>query len=309
MDIKERIIFYETNYGILPLHISKGKKIYVGDRDNRYCRFCGRREPEAKFKNIAHALPEFLGNKQVILLQECDECNSFFSEHIEVHLDKFTRPFRLIAQIKGKIKVPSYKTNDGKSRIDFERNQGLVSSETLDQRISDIDRERKKMTLTLNYEPYIPTAVYKSFVKMALSIMPEDELHLFQHSIKWILNSDHSKKFFSPQILRAIFIPGPNPNKILTAFLLRRKQNSVIQGIPYCMFVVGFGNLVYQLIVPSLNDKTSSLAIPFFPTLFELDDKSPGVNFMKFDLSSHEIIRDKKETITFSFNDSEEIKE
>jgi hypothetical protein len=242
-------------------------------------------------------------------LQECDECNSFFSENIEVHLDKFTRPFRTIAQIRGKSGVPSYKTKDKKSRIDFNKDKGLVSLETLDRRISDIDQERKKLTFNFEYEPYIPSAVHKSLVKMALSIMPEDELRSFQHSIKWILNPDHSNKLITPQILRAIFIPGPNPNRILTAFLLRRKKNCTTEGIPFCVFVIGFGNFVFQVTIPSSNDKSGSFIVPFFPTPFELGDNDVGVGFMRFDLSSHEIVRDKKETFTFSYDGIEEIKE
>lgn len=144
---------------------------------------------------------------------------------------------------------------------------------------------------------------------MALSIIPEDELQFFKHSIKWILNPDHSKKLINPQILRAIFVPGPNSNRILTAFLLRKKKNCIVEGIPFCMFVIGFGNLVLQLMIPSSNDKSGLLTVPFFPTPFGLGDNAAGVGFMRFDLSSHEIVSDKKETVTFSYNEIEEIKE
>lgn len=312
MDLKERIAFYEKNYGIAPLHVGKGKKMYIGDKKDRYCRFCGRKGPEAKFKNIAHALPEFLGNKQVILLQECDECNSFFSENIEVHLDKFTRPFRLISQIKGKTKVPSYKTKDGNSRIDFDKEQGLISSETIDQRISDIDFEKKRLTLTFNYEPYVPAAVYKSFVKMALSVIHEEELPPFQKAIKWILNADHSKKIMNPQIIKVLFIPGVNPNRIVASFFLRRKKNVEQDDLPYSIFVLGFGNFVCQLMVPSSNDfkgsKTISFKFSFFPTPFELGGQTKGLKFLQWDLSGHEVIRGRKETITFNYGNIEEIK-
>jgi hypothetical protein len=75
------------------------------------------------------------------------------------------------------------------------------------------------------------------------------------------------------------------------------------------MLVVGFGNLVLQLVIPSSNDKSGALTTPFFPTTFELDNKSEGVGFMRFDLSSHEIMTGKKEVITFSYDSIEEIKE
>lgn len=306
MELKERISFYNTNYGILPLNISKGKKIYIGNREDRRCRFCLRKKPEAKFRHVAHAIPEFLGNKQIVLLEECDECNDFFSRNIEVHLDKFTRPFRLVGQIRGKKGVPSYKTIDGNSRVDFIADQGFVMSEVVDKRISDIDFEKQTLSLKFNYEAYIPTAVYKCFVKIAISIMPEEELAPFVNAIKWICNPDHSKKIIKPQLLSQRFVPGQNPNRLLTVFLFRRKQSSIVRDIPYCMLVVAFGNMVYQLMIPSSNDLTlKQLKIPLAPTLFEMQ----GMNLPSWtiDLTDHSIIKGKQETIKFRYGGIEEI--
>ncbi len=306
MGLKERLAFYNTNYGILPLHISKGKKIYIGSRADRRCRFCLRKKPEAKFSHVAHALPEFLGNKQVILLEECDECNEFFSHNIEGHLDKFTKPFRLVSQIRGKSGVPSYKTNDGHSRIDFIAGQGFVTSEVVDKRISDIDFEKHTLSLKFTYEPYIPTAVYKCFVKIAISIMLEPELAPFAATIKWIRNADHSKKIIKPQLISQRFIPGQNPNRLLTVFLFRRKRDSVVCDIPYCILMMAFGNMVYQLMVPSSNDLAlKQLRIPLAPTAFEMQ----GICLPSWtvDLTDHNIVKGKQETIKFRYGGIEEI--
>lgn len=306
MELKERLAFYNTNYGILPLHISKGKKIYIGSREDRHCRFCLRKKPEAKFSHVAHALPEFLGNKQVILLEECDECNDFFSRNIEGHLDKFTKPFRLVGQIRGKSGVPSYKTNDGHARIDFKADQGFITSEVVDKRISDIDFEKHTLSLKFTYEPHIPTAVYKCFVKIAMSIIPDPELAPFTTTIKWIRNPDHSKKIIKPQLISQRFVPGPNPNRLLTVFLFRKKRDSVVCDIPYCILVLAFGNMVYQLMVPSSNDLAlKQLRIPLMPTPFEMQGIS--LPSRTIDLSDHNVVRGKQETINFRYGGIEEI--
>jgi len=104
----ERLEFFEKNYEIIAdYHLGNGEYIYIGNED-KVCRFCNKAEPEVTFKTIAHAVPEFLGNKQLILKNECDQCNTFLSNNLENSLDKYTKPFRLVAQIKGKKKVPAY---------------------------------------------------------------------------------------------------------------------------------------------------------------------------------------------------------
>jgi hypothetical protein len=306
VELKERLAFYNENYGFSYAYISKGEKFYIGSREDRHCRFCLRKKPEAKFRHVAHALPEFLGNKQIILLEECDECNKFFSENIEVHLDKFTRPFRLVGQIRGKSGVPSYKTRDGHSRIDFIPKQGFVISEVIDKRISEIDFEKQTLRLKITYEPYIPTAVYKCFVKMALSIMPGSELSFFTSTIKWIRNPVHSIKLIKPQLISQRFVPGPKPNRSLTVILFRKKQSSALCDIPYCMLVVAFGNIIYQLMVPSSNDLAlKQLRIPLFPTPFEMQ----GMNLPSWtvDLTDHNVVRGQEKTIDFRYGGIEEI--
>lgn len=65
------------------------------------------------------------------------------------------------------------------------------------------------------------------------------------------------------------------------------------------------------IIVPSSYDfikaKTVNFNFPLFPTVFELDGKTAGIKFMLFDLTEHEIVKDKKEKITFNFDSLEKI--
>lgn len=313
MNLQERLDFFNSNYGICPLHIGRGKKFYIGSKDNKHCRFCGRNEPEVKFRNIAHAVPEFLGNKQLISLQECDECNDFFARNLEDHLGKYTKPFRLISMIKGKRGIPAYKTKGKESRIEFDLEEGsLVSSETVNERISSIDFKNDQLTLEFDYEPYIPVAVYKAFVKIGLSVIHEDELAPFQKTIKWILNSDHSKGIMKPLAVKVLFMPGINPHKFLKVYFLRKKIGLDNERIPYCMLIVCFGNFSCQLMVPSSNDfkdkKTINFELPYFPTEFELDG-AKNLKAFAWDLTSHKVVKGKKETIKFNYGSIEPISE
>ena len=71
------------------------------------------------FSNIAHAIPQSIGNDLLFLNEECDECNHFFGEGIETHFDKIVKPYRAFYHIKGKNGIPSLKSKDKASRVDF----------------------------------------------------------------------------------------------------------------------------------------------------------------------------------------------
>ena len=55
----------------------------------------------ARFKNVSHAIPEALGNKRVISLEECDDCNSSYSAY-EGELAKMLTVERVFAAARGK---------------------------------------------------------------------------------------------------------------------------------------------------------------------------------------------------------------
>lgn len=44
-----------------------GLRVFIGNKNNKKCRFCGKNEKETTFKNKAHAISEGLGNKKFSL--------------------------------------------------------------------------------------------------------------------------------------------------------------------------------------------------------------------------------------------------
>ncbi|MGM0519697.1 MAG: HNH endonuclease [Campylobacterota bacterium] len=305
--IEERLKIFDEHYTILFSSLDSQDKIYIGKEDNLTCRFCGKNKDEVTFNDIAHAIPEAIGNKKIILNEECDECNKLFSENIEVHFDKVTKPWRNIGQIKGKKKIPSYKTKDKKSRIDVK--DGFKITERLDSRITAFDEIEKQLSVTYELEPYIPQAVYKTFVKMALSVMPHEELKNFKEALQWIQESDHSKTFMNPLKVLTTFIPGPRPNIEPITLLLKRKTDT--SQYPYSIFVLAFGNMIYQIVVPSLfgidKSKKTETTIPKFPSPFEIDYKYGDIKHNIIDWSSYEIVKDEVLPIHLSYETKEEV--
>lgn len=306
-DILERLKIFDQHYSILFNSLDINEKIYIGNKDNQVCRFCNKDEKDTTFKNVAHAIPEAIGNKKIILYEECDQCNQFFCENIEVHFDKVTKPWRNIAQIKGKKKIPSYVSKDQKSRIDVK--EGFEIIERFDSQITTLDEINNQLSIKYEIEPYIPQAVYKTFVKMALSVMPSDELLHFIPAIQWILEPDHTKTFMRPLKVLTTFIPGGRPNIEPIVILFKRKTNT--NTYPYSIFVLAFGNMIYQIVVPTLhgvekNSNTQTI-VPKFPSPFEVQSKYGNVKHDILDWSSTGIARDEVLPVTFSYERKEEI--
>lgn len=308
LDIIERLQYFEEHYDTISSgHYGVGRKIYIRSNSKK-CRFCENDKGSKKFSNDSHAIPQFLGNKQLILSDECDECNAFFSNTLEDHLDKYTKPYRVFAAIKGASKVPSYKSKDGKSRVVVGKDIPLNLSSPLDGEFVS-NRASNSFELRFDIEPHTPAAVYKALVKIGLSLVNDDEeMHAFTTTIQWLKDPDHSHSLIRPLSLMVTFIPGYRPQKQVTARLLRCKK---IGEAPYALLILGFGNLVYQAYIPSHlevnNGQTITYETRWFPTLFEIERPLGKVSRRIVDLTSH-IKNASTERMTIQFDEKIEVK-
>ncbi|EHP7597635.1 MULTISPECIES: HNH endonuclease [Enterobacterales] len=303
---QERLDFYNENYiSLFQAFISKGEKEVCIGMDDK-CRYCGKSHTETTFKNKSHAIPLFLGNYVYISRDECDDCNKAFSEGIEDHLDKYTKPFRLVAKIKGRKKVPAYKSKDQKSRFSFSSESGISEiTDTIGFEKVEIDHDNKTVKYTFEREPYIPIAVYKALVKIGISLMPEPLLPMFTKTIEWLRDSDHNNILFKPAILLYKFIPGEKPNKPLVIQLMHKK-NDKIKGYPSCVLIIGFGNVVMQVMIPSAFDavaKDIKMTFVPFPTPFDEEWRYGNPQQSTLDLTSSEIVINEKFPMTFKAQD------
>lgn len=245
------INFYEMNYDIIgQWFISPGKKIILGDMTNRKCRFCGEQSPEVSFRKVAHAIPESLGNKSLESAYECDSCNEGFGEGIENDLGNWSKPIRTLIRIRGKSGVPTLKKGGDKPgwRIEYDQSRLNITAYE-DDPIYDVDEEKKEVNFKLRRDSYTPVAVLKSFMKIGITLLPEIEVPNFSGLITWIRESDHSKLYLDKCPVIYTFQPGPLPNDLIVALILRRKD--MVTDYPYCFLVFSYGNEVFQVPLPS----------------------------------------------------------
>lgn len=290
------ISFYETHYDMLGSWLLRpGDKIMLGDKKNRVCRFCGKSPPEVKFRKVAHAIPEALGNKSIETAYECDICNEKFGQGIENDLGNWSKPMRTFARIRGKSGVPTLKKGGDELgwRIEYGDTGFNIASYENDP-IYEIDETNKKITFKLKRDAYTPVAVLKAFMKIGLTLLPDKEVENFPHLMAWVQETDHSCLFADQCPIIYSFQPGPMPNDLVAAFILRRKPH--VTGYAYAYLVLGYGNEVFQVQLPSQKHDAAmngqSVSINPFPTPRSPDPARFGrTGRALLDFTGREIVR------------------
>ena len=303
--IAESIRFYAKNYQLQTWEMGKGKdKVVLGSKGINKCRFCLRSSPEASFRNEAHAIPESLGNKSIFTRYECDECNQRFGNTIENDLGSWFLPIRTFSGIKGKNNYPTIKSRDGKSRIESSL-RGINIAHQSDNRFFSSDEENKILTFNVPVPKYRPIGVWKSFIKIGLSLIDENRIGYFEDTIKWLVDDPKGHQPIRMWPVQSYFIPGPGRSDSISVSMLYRIDDYV--KLPYAMLFIMYGSQSFQVIIPS-NRKDFAVEAPSFqlPMLLPFDEETakqygfPRV--MQFDLSRTDFVEDEEVTIQGTYD-------
>lgn len=280
---ERREAYFNSRYSKIAEHWFQSKnRIELCDHEEevkRRCRFCGRGKPEVRFRKIAHAISEFLGNQSIISMNECDECNGFFGEGCEDHLSKATMLLRTLAGIPRKEGVESTfkdRIQDEKLRIDSKHgavNIRVPEPNSIDDLLVNGELpETIPLRGDLRSQPYSPTEAVRALVKFACSICPKEELWQIQRAIDWVAGRLEAEVRSFP--VGFAFTPGAEAagEKASHVIMLRRMDDG---PEPYLWFLVQFRNFRFQIPVPfcpadvdiswSRMEHFQSLFIPTWP--------------------------------------------
>ena len=301
---------YFYNYECIFSHnLNYNEAKIIKDSNEKKCRFCGKKEPEITFRKKAHAISEMLGNRTLLLDNECDECNAFFGDNLENDLGKYLGVIRTLTQIVGKGGVPSYKTKNKKARIDY-TNKGLVIQKVVDDEFLTL--ENNSLIFKAEREPYTPINVYKSFVKMAMSLIPEDLLFNFDDTLKWLKEEPNMESKYNMDDYAYIFekfIPGPKPHNLNARGYIRK--NDKIR-LPYFIFLIEFGNYSFQIMVPCIKKDfilaNSKIPLKFFPNIYDILGNPFGESIINFkNMKGKEVVRNEKFELKLHFEKFQEL--
>ena len=315
--------FYENSYQILRtpdfddstrlLKPQNGKQVLGNYGSAKTCRFCGKSEPEVTFKKVAHAFPEAIGNHVLTTLYECDECNSFFGRTIENDYTNFFSLYHSVMQIKGKrgvprcsFKVPCEKRTDSCAEycvdiINADDNQFEIRK-CQEANGKYVEINNKGFVIRKPVAGCCPIAVYKALVKMALTVMPIEELQLFETARSWILQPEHENIFNKPLLVRYKMIPGFNVTKYPCYYLYKRKGD--VWEYPYMLFQLTYA--CYSLLIELPKDGSNSLIdkldkIPFPEMPFYANTE--GI----WDLSNKAVDKGYTNSMEFSYEMMQEL--
>lgn len=229
------------------------RNIGAYDRALRVCRFCGKKMPEVSFKHKAHAISEALGNKGLVCLEECDECNKRFNESIEQDLVQMMAPHLLLHGISGKNGIPTIKGDGITMRLDTSTRSTLgqdTVSFTLRDMLNSRDPQKILNSINKDYDiflRYTPQNIYKCLCKYALSLMDSSELKYFQDTIAWI-NEPVAKHRLPPIWHYSLSTEGKTWEQTTSMFIMQRKHKG--KTLPYCWAIFIIAGDPYLFIIP-----------------------------------------------------------
>ncbi len=267
---------------------------FLKSPENKTCRFCGKAYPELFFQTIPHIIPELFGRNNWTSNFECDECNKRF-QRVETDMSTMIQHYLSILRIKTKKGVPtfqSFKRSDEYST--FIKLIGEKLHINFGANVDDFkyDEENNSISLFLRTRKFRPFSIYKTFLKIGISLLSHEELATNDHYLPF-LNSvepiNDGRQFWTcfRQILKTSYFPTPKAN-------LYKAKNTIVgeTEFPEYILIVYFSNVVFQFFLPiskqNMNEHSSSnkLVIEIFPA-FALENiqKLSSIELQYFDLN------------------------
>jgi hypothetical protein len=269
----ERLEFYRENYRVVRnLEFVAKKPTRLADHrspSERRCRFCRRSAPEVTFRNKAHAVPEFMGNKSIISMNECDTCNDFFAREYEDHLAKRLGLSRALAGIRGKKGCTTFKCD----MLRVEAGENALAIEITDPKVKSVMPETLPHVIKLpdgiETAPHVPIRAAQALVKAACSLVPTALLPECCKAIQWLTGRATATAANFPVL--HTFTPGPHPYGNGQATILQRTSDA---QIPFLWCLIATANFRFQVMVPWCTSdpwmagNTTTFTMPHFPSPF-----------------------------------------
>lgn len=222
-------------------------KFYAGEvaKEKRVCRFCGDKIAD-KRQDIAHAMPEAIGNKLLFCNEECYDCNHSLNT-IEDNFSNFMAIRRALFHIKRKdnASVPTIIGQDFVIKPDA---NGCADIYLMEENLPENWRNEREIFTRLNMQyKTCDQSIYRAFVKMVIDLIPSELVTQFDETIEFITKSDqfipdHLPIMRYAQLPDGVFYEQPQ----IEIFIKR----NIHLNMPYCFAILRIYDLVYCYVVP-----------------------------------------------------------
>ncbi len=239
--------------------------VYVGepDKEKRICRFC--KKPQMNYKDVAHAIPEALGNTKLFCNEECDNCNHKLNA-VEDNFIALMDVRRAIFKIKrkGTSEVPNI---DGQNFVIRGDEKGNPTIYYMEEELPNDWQNTDLLPVRLNLK-YKTTNenIYKALCKFVIDLLPSDYVNLFSETIDWICSEGR----FIPDSLPSCYL-AIRPNGVFykqPQLYLYIKKDSTLDS-PFCFALLNIYDVTYRFIVPFSSPdtgkyRTDESLVPFW---------------------------------------------
>lgn len=217
-------------------------KIGESDRSKRICRFCGNgmnTEIKVKFTLKAHAFSEALGNKSIVLNEECDTCNGKFGSSIEDDFIKYLDIYRAFYKVKGKNGTPTLKFKNGI----IQEVDGLTT--VISQDIEHNEENGNFTAILKSPSKLANVNIYKTLCKYVISVIDNNELIHLTRTVEWIASNEEMQDLL-PKV--AVGISNEMYVDVPVLGLYIRKDNN--REYPHIVAEFKFKAIIFVFIVP-----------------------------------------------------------
>lgn len=172
---------------------------------NRKCRFCDKTSDEVTFKKDAHVLPKSLGSNRHFYAEECDNCNELFGG-LEQNISNYLGIERTFLQPPTIKRLPRFESGNGNIKIESRNGYTFVERGSIDSDF--IFGETNKFKISINTQKYIPRNFYLALLKIAMSIMPSDDIKEYKHAINLLreFNSNEYKEIMNVFVTKCVIV-------------------------------------------------------------------------------------------------------
>lgn len=235
------------NYDI-EVYDPKKKQIFgEKDKSKRICKYCNRSQSKgASFRDEAHAIPESLGNKTIISAEECDQCNSKFSNEIELDVFEYLKIYRVLYGKSGKNGVPKLKFKNG-IEIEYKDGTAMITDKNGSSVMSP---EKFKIPLEYYHEINLMN-IYRGLVKFAIGVLPKEITNKLSKTIAWINNIKNDGSTLKIPKVASMIDNGNYHEQPTIVIYIRKNEN---YDLPHIFIELKIAFFIFVYIVPFSDD-------------------------------------------------------
>ncbi len=212
-----------------------------------HCRFCKKSREETTFTEKTHLLSKALGNYNYYSHDECDDCNKLFGIR-ENDLARYFGVSRTFDHIRTDRSAPKFESATGQVGAKKIGPEVYYVYKKRDGEDFQVDLAAGKASVSMDSQKFRPDFVYLSLLKMALAIMPLDDILNYDAAFKMLLKPDEY-----PEINYLKRVCVTETGIVIArpfAQLFKKRPEIEEHGLVEHLFCLYVGHMMFETLIP-----------------------------------------------------------